>query len=67
MLASIFTDQKGKLGPNSTGLPLRRVCSLLLSLKKRPVIRYQRNSEIAQRVAETVLGNMEVSYIYVNI
>jgi vacuolar protein sorting-associated protein 45 len=35
------------------------VCSLLLSLKKRPVIRYQRTSEVAQRVAETVLGSME--------
>jgi len=35
------------------------VCSLLLSLKKRPIIRYQRNSEIAQRVAETVHGTMD--------
>ena len=35
------------------------VCSLLLSLKKRPQIRYQRSSEVAQRVAETVLGTMD--------
>uniref|UniRef100_A0A7S0LML6 Vacuolar protein sorting-associated protein 45 n=1 Tax=Coccolithus braarudii TaxID=221442 RepID=A0A7S0LML6_9EUKA len=35
------------------------VVALLLSLKKRPVIRYQRNSEIAMRVAETVSGTMD--------
>jgi len=35
------------------------VCALLLSLKKRPVIRYQKNSEIAMRVAETVSGTMD--------
>ena len=35
------------------------VCALLLSLKKRPLVRYQANSEVALRVAESVVGTMD--------
>jgi len=35
------------------------LCSLLLALKRRPTIRYQRSSETALRLAEQVLGTME--------
>jgi len=35
------------------------ICGLLLSLKRRPQIRYQQSSEMCLRVAETVLGTME--------
>mmetsp|Transcript_53053 Transcript_53053/g.115821 ORF Transcript_53053/g.115821 Transcript_53053/m.115821 type:complete len:613 (-) Transcript_53053:596-2434(-) len=35
------------------------ICAVLLALKKRPLIRYQRSSEMAMRVAETVSGTMD--------
>jgi len=35
------------------------ICALLLALKKRPAIRYQRNSEMALRIAETLLGTLD--------
>ena len=35
------------------------VCAALLGLKKRPVVRYQANSEMAMRLAESTLGTMD--------
>jgi vacuolar protein sorting-associated protein 45 len=35
------------------------LCAVLLALKKRPVLRYQKKSELAMRVAESVLGTMD--------